>query len=322
MGSLTTFLQREFVNNCPPGWNCRHEIRLLTSEQEKFLGYSPRVDVLLEREDHSQRLWIEFEVSRADPVANHTKFATAHLFQPQSNADTFVSMVSPHVARGRYNLAASTIFLMRYIGMNAFQTVLFPQFSPSEIKQLNHLDQHLLYDKKLDVKHEIERAMSVSQALLRTSKYHIHFVGNLMEIMLNLRRWNKDLKSSEGRRLWGKRTVTYFVFDPHTKCFAPSKFCAYLKILKTNETDILLSSIEARSEMTAEFYTTIDGTDSRFDGQRAWKHLVNNLAMVPTTPKEALKLLVFFEKWLSFYKDSVTVHPTGPTFLVPPGWFK
>jgi hypothetical protein len=28
-------------------------------------------------------LWIEFEVSRADPVANHAKFATAHLFQPQ-----------------------------------------------------------------------------------------------------------------------------------------------------------------------------------------------------------------------------------------------
>jgi hypothetical protein len=30
----------------------------------------------------SRRLWIEFEISRADPVANHAKFATAQLFQP------------------------------------------------------------------------------------------------------------------------------------------------------------------------------------------------------------------------------------------------
>ena len=32
-------------------------------------------DVLLERVDGSRRLWVEFEVSRADPVANHAKFA-------------------------------------------------------------------------------------------------------------------------------------------------------------------------------------------------------------------------------------------------------
>ena len=71
---------------------------------EALLGYRPRVDVLLEREDGSRRLWIEFEVSRADPVANHAKFATAHLFQPQAEADSFLAMVSPHVARGRRSL--------------------------------------------------------------------------------------------------------------------------------------------------------------------------------------------------------------------------
>ncbi len=96
MGSLTTFLQQEFAHNCPAGWTSEREIRLLPYDLEAVLGYSPRVDVLLERQDASQRLWIEFEVSRADPVANHAKFATAHLFQPQPKTDVFVSMVSPH----------------------------------------------------------------------------------------------------------------------------------------------------------------------------------------------------------------------------------
>src|SRR4051812_34853493 len=116
MGALTSYLQREFACRCPTGWTCRHETRLLSPDLEQVLGYSPRADILLEREDQSQRLWIEFEVSRADPVANHAKFATAHLFEPQSPANVFVAMVSSHVARGRRNLAANTIALMRRLG--------------------------------------------------------------------------------------------------------------------------------------------------------------------------------------------------------------
>jgi hypothetical protein len=54
-----------------------------------------------------RRIWVEFEVSRADPVANRAKFATAHLFQSQPAADTFLAMVRPHVDRGRRNLAAT-----------------------------------------------------------------------------------------------------------------------------------------------------------------------------------------------------------------------
>src|SRR5580658_2136868 len=130
MGSLTTYFQREFARGCPPGWICRTEVRLLPPELERFLGYSSRVDVMLEREAPAKRLWIEFEVSRADPVANHTKFATAHLFQPQAPIDYFLAMISPHVARGRRNLACNTIALMRQIGMRAFQTVLLPGTDP------------------------------------------------------------------------------------------------------------------------------------------------------------------------------------------------
>jgi hypothetical protein len=95
------------------------------------LGYDPRADVVLTNTASKTRVWIEFEVSRADPVANQTKFATAHLFLPQTPADHFVAMVSPHIDRGRRNLAAGAIRLMRRVGMSAFQTTLLPLAAPA-----------------------------------------------------------------------------------------------------------------------------------------------------------------------------------------------
>ena len=133
---------------------------LLPTTLERLLGYSARADVVIERRDPNRRLWIEFEVSRADPVANHAKFATAHMFLPQLETDCFVAMVSPHVTRGRRNLAANTISVMRRLGMHAFQTVLFPRLDPEEIKRLNHLDLGTLIDLGIDVEGEIERARS------------------------------------------------------------------------------------------------------------------------------------------------------------------
>ena len=103
MGSLTTFLQSESVRKCSAGWACRPEHALLPRSLAKRLGYQARADVLLEEEDNSHRLWIEFEVSRADPVANHAKFTTSHLFEPQRGTDCFLAMVSPHITRGRRN---------------------------------------------------------------------------------------------------------------------------------------------------------------------------------------------------------------------------
>ena len=83
MSALTIFLQRAFAEFCPPAWQCLPEQRFLSAEWERALGYAPRADVLLEGEEGQRRLFVEFEVSRADPVANHAKFATSHLFEPQ-----------------------------------------------------------------------------------------------------------------------------------------------------------------------------------------------------------------------------------------------
>lgn len=78
-GLRSVLFARSVVTQCPSGWTCRYEARVLTAHFESSLGYSPRADVCLENEDTSRRLWIEFEISRADLVANHAKFATAHL---------------------------------------------------------------------------------------------------------------------------------------------------------------------------------------------------------------------------------------------------
>lgn len=139
MPNLARHLQEVFPGNCPAGWVCRNEMKVVRKEVERWLGYSPQADVMLEETKSGRRIWVELEVSRADPVANHAKFATAHPFEPMPTTDTFISIVSRHVDRGRSSLAAHTIGLMRAIGIRAFQTMLLPGIDNAEIKRLNHL---------------------------------------------------------------------------------------------------------------------------------------------------------------------------------------
>ena len=60
------------------------------------------------------------------------------LFQPQTEADVFLSMMTPDVSSGRRHLGANTIWVMRAIGMRAYQTLLLPHLAPAQIKALNH----------------------------------------------------------------------------------------------------------------------------------------------------------------------------------------
>lgn len=314
-------MQQEFTQRTLPGWTCHSESRLLPLELETYLGYRPRADVLLERDDGSKRLWIEFEISRADPVANHAKFATAHLFQPQSANDIFVSMVSSHVDLGRRNLAANTILLMRCVGMKAFQTVLLPQFSPRQISQLNQLPREALEQETLDVEREIQRVTSISEVVTTTLGKRIYFASDIPDVMLNLQRWNQEIATTKGRELWGKRTVTYFVFDPKTRLFAPSKFCAYISVESADFVLPVKSNGLMRPEMRVELYVMLDATDSQFDGQRARLHLTQSLAMTTEKKTENSMLATLFDKWLERCSNSISVHPNGAVFLSPPRWF-
>jgi len=320
--SLTGYLQQEFVRQYPRGWLARREVRVLSRDLERTLGYGPRADVLLEREDGARRLWVEFEVSRADPVANQAKFATSHLFEPQHPSDTFLSMVSPHVAIGRQNLAANTIALMRRIGMSAFQTVLVPSLTGDEVKALNHADTVDPLLHRIDVAREMERALAVTAPVLTEAGYAVHFAGNLLEVMLNVRQWNRDLGIGSCAKRWQRRTLTYFVFDFGSGAFAPSKFCAYVAIPKRPVGTEAPAAPPFVFGMTVAAYEQIDRDEARFDGGKAWRHLVERLGM-SVAPLAALPALqTTFDEWLVRVRGAVTVHPDGPLILLPPPWYR
>jgi hypothetical protein len=306
--SLTAFLQKKFKENCPKDWFSYSEVELLPPELSQMLGYSPRVDVLLENRILSRRYWIEFEISRADPVANHVKFATGHLFSPQSPNEIFVSMMSSHITRGRHNLAANTIFLMRRIGMSAFQTMLFPQLSPKDVKRLNHTSSIDELDK-LNISDEIDRIFNVTVQINSMSQHKIFFTSNYAEVMLNLRTWNQEIESEHGKELWGKRTVTYFVFDPASEKFAPAKFCAFLPVDAN------------RIGMDLSLYTELSENETRFDGTIARKHLVNSLGMIEKRPHDVPRISSIFQRWFQNHLQRINLHPKGYSFILPPEWY-
>ena len=210
---------------------------------------------------------------------------------------------------------------MRCVGMNAFQTVLLPQFSPRQISQLNQLPREALEQKALCVEREIQRVTSISEAVTTTSDKRIYFASDIPDIMLNLRRWNREIAFTRIKDLWGKRTVTYFVFDPKTKLFAPSKFCAYTPLESAKLTLQASPTGLMRPEMSVELYVMLDATDSRFDGQRARMHLTQGLAMTAERKTENQMLAALFDEWLKQCSNSISVHPNGAVFLSPPKWF-
>jgi hypothetical protein len=258
----------------------------LTRELANLLGYSPRADVVLTEGTGGRRLWIEFEVSRADPVANHAKFATAHLFQPQAPNDVFVSMVSRHVDRGRRNLAANTIQLMRHVGMQAVQTVLFPALTGLEVQRWNQMEKDDLHRLGPDVQPEIERVFAVTTPQGAAGDHRIYLAGEVVDVLLNAREWNDEVATPSGRELWGRRLTQYFVAVPYSGGFAPCKFCAFLPIPSLRAT----GGIAATSRMTLPLYVQLDESEPRFDGNVAQRHLTKRLGMVPKTPAEDPRL--------------------------------
>jgi len=314
--SLTAFLQESFATSAPPEWHCSREVPLLTKNIEARLGFAPRADVLLENRISGRRLWIEFEISRADPAANHLKFAVGHLFAPQSSGDVFISMVSHHVAVGRRNLGATAIILMRKLGMHAFQVPLLPRIPASEIKSLNHLPKAELASRDLPIAAEIERAIAITEPVVEDGAHTIFFASNTFEISTNVASWNSDAATAKGAALWGKRTVTYFVYDPWSRLFAPSKFCAFVPAMTATE-PVSRDSIDHRIKMTIEFYFSIDPTAPRFDGALARRHFLDHLGYRLVRPGIDPELQQRFEKWLIAREGLVRVHPRGPHILLP-----
>jgi hypothetical protein len=320
MGNLAAYLQGCFQQHCPPGWQVGRESHFISPAMERLLGYAPRADLLLANADGSRRLWIEFEVSRADPVANHAKFATSHLFSPFPKTDTFVSMVSSHIDRGRRNLAAHTILLLRHAGLDAYQMPLLPSIAPNRIKELNHTSLLALATSELDVGAEVHRAITLSQPILAMDSHKILFASNVLEVLLNAERWNHELQTDSGRALWGKRRCQYFVFNKQSQNFAPAKFCAFVDAGFGAETPRDGSTTVIGSFMPLSLYASLDESEPRFDGHVAWKHLVNNLSFSLNPLRELPEIEPQFAAWLNDRSESLSVKARDAIILLPPSW--
>jgi hypothetical protein len=314
--SLTLFLQKSFAAAAPAGWTSSHEVPVLPPDFIATLGFSPRADVLLENALLQKRVWIEFEISRADPAANHLKFAVGHLFSPQSPGDAFVSMVSAHVSTGRANLGASAILLMRKLGMEAFQIPLFPNIRGDEIKHWNHLTQPELHDRKIDIGPELERALTIIEPVFSDRTHRVFFAANAFEVAINVIRWNMDIATESGARLWGNRTVTYFVYDPRSNLFAPSKFCAFVLIDEAATLDPG-GVVHVGGGMTIDYYSSIDAHEHRFDGAAAKQHLLDRLGYRLAGPTQNVAFAFRFQRWLATQEHRIRVHPKGPHILIP-----
>ena len=318
-GGLARYLQEQFLARCPDGWRCTPERPLLDARDRALLGYDPRADVLLERADGTRRLWIEFEISRADPAANHAKFATAHVLRPWGEADVFVSMISAHVVRGRRNLGAGMIHVMRQVGIDAFQTLLLPDLDRERIKALNH-EAQALQTLQPDVLPEIERVLAVAEPVAVRNEGRLHFAANVFDVLLNLRRWNEEADDPLKAEKWRRRAVRYVVVDPHTGWCAPAKFAAY--VLLPSRDAASPASIGIDSRLTFERYLHLDQAEPLFDGHRAWTYLIRRLGFTSHSYGEAAIASAAFDAWHHGRERLLQIDREQARLLVPPSAFR
>lgn len=335
MGSLARYLQRRFAQHCPSGWTCKDEVPLVPEDARRRLGFNPRADLMLEQAGSGRRIWLEFEISRADPVANHAKFTTVRFFESLPRHDTFVSMVSRHVDPGRAALAAGTTSWMRAIGIPAFQLPLLPELDGTVVKQLNALPLEVLERDGPAVGPEVARVVTVTNATPVGDGHRIHPADNAWTVGLNVRRWNLEIAQPDLGAIWGRRAVQYFAADPATGLFAPSKFCAFipganfrggsgiqLQVLDAGLSgsawSAAIASAAQAHAMTIRIYAMLDEGDARFDGHIARRHLERGLAYRLVRLGDASPVLMkAFANWHAPRRDQVLLRG-DVQLLVPP----
>jgi hypothetical protein len=158
--------------------------------------------------------------------------------------------------------------------------------------------------------------------MIAMNDYDIHLAGDLLAVVLNLRQWNEDMATEVARRLWGSRTVTYFVYDQESGLFAPSKFCAYTAIPTRPPLPDVSPKGAALGTMTVSVYTTLNDGSHLLDGHRAQRHLTLGLGMTAINPEDVPEVDAAFAQWRDQHGDCILLHPAGPVFLLSPEWFR
>ena len=297
---LAETLQRRWVKEPPAGWVASREVAVISALEGRILGYQPKADLMLQKTSTRQRVWIELEISRADPAANHMKFGSAHLLNPLPASDAFVSLVSRHIAPGRSNLAAHATWLLRANGLRAFQMPLLPELDALAIKRLNQGEvppDHLPTP-------DLGEILLGTEPVGSSDGSGIYRVTNRLEVILNIHQWNKDMADGDARTAWGRRRVRYFVHDSISNLFAPSKFAAYTRIPKTPSAD---EPLPYNPAMTVRAYSKIPHDTPIFDGRKAWQK-ISSLGFLVRRASECPALIQdHFRAWAGTHAASLDI---------------
>jgi len=141
---------------------------------------------------------------------------------------------------------------------------------------------------------ELNRVFQIVEPVIEDGGHRIHFASELFDVIRNLHRWNSEVSQPDGAGLWKCRTVTYFVFDPVSKLFAPSKYCAYAIPVRSSP----IGTASTSGLMNMQTYCVLDEADSGFDGNRARTHLTTDLGMYLKAVGQAPETGLAFSTWL------------------------
>ena len=170
----------------------------------------------------------------------------------------------------------------------------------------------------LDTQSELDRALRVSDAEITDGGHRIHKVDNRFAVAVNVRQWNAELLDPKLATVWGRRRVSYFVYDQASRLFAPSKFCAFVPTVKTASAANLPALLEGRpAGMTMPIYASLGEGDKRFDGAIAWKHLHQVLGYdLWDLSSAGHGIKAEFERWRAQSADVLDIR--APKLLLPP----
>ena len=117
----------------------RYEASVFPESLCQEIGYSPAADLLVEYpwETIDVRIWIELEVSRADPVANPAKFLVAFSERSPRSGEVFVFAISQAIQKGRAALCRRFVEMMRTRGFPVFTEEYLPSATEHLISRLN-----------------------------------------------------------------------------------------------------------------------------------------------------------------------------------------
>lgn len=312
MGELAAARAREFQERCPADWTCAREVPILDEHLACRYGFQPRADVVFTGA-RGRRIVVELEISRADPVANQVKFLIARNAGALRPDDVLVSMFSSHIARGRRNISAAFARHLRTEGTAAFQLSLLPDVLPGSIKAANDDAATSRRTAHAAARREIDRIWSIHEAL-GEREHRIHFAGDVADVVANVWAWNDEIVGPSAES-WGERTIQFFVYDPVSRLFAPSKFCAFVPVARP-------AGPAAPPTMTLAVYASLGEQDPRFDGNRARRHLANRLAfeLISLDQGAPAELRAAFEDWRRMHARRITIRGV-PGVLQPPKWY-